>query len=91
MIVTMLFELTIGFFSSLEPMEADFSALMQSIDFIGNAISGGIDLLIMIAGAQTVSIIGIYLGLILVLDTFYLTYQLLWWFIKKIPLLDISQ
>lgn len=91
MIVTMLFELTIGFFDLLQPMEADFSSLMAALDYIGVFFAGGVDFLVMIAGKQTVSILGIYLGLILVLDVFYLTYQMLWWFIKKIPLLDISQ
>lgn len=92
MMLTMILELFIGLFSRMEPLDADLiTPFSEVLELIGEYISLGIDFLIMIMGSTAVRFLGSYLVLIVLLDSFYLAYQMIWWFIKKIPMIDIDQ
>lgn len=82
----------VGFFlDSLPKIEFDFGALASYADMATTLVLQGIEVLGAFIGPQGMTALSVYLGAIIVINSFYIAYQLVWWFIKKIPLLDISQ
>lgn len=93
MMLSMVFTVLISLFNELPPLEIPdlFEQFGTVIEMFFSVIQEGLDLCIMFMGAGTVQFIGIYLGIIIIIDSFYLAYQMIWWFIKKIPMLNIKQ
>lgn len=90
MIVTALFSIFSGLFSQVEPISADFSFIVGWLEAVGPVIEEAISLFIALVGRTTASILVTYLGAVLILNAFYFSYQVVWFIIKKIPMLDIK-
>lgn len=92
MIITMLMGIVEFFFDFLPVIEfPSFDLIEQYLSVGVMYFVEGISLLTALVGTPTMQILKLYLTVVVVLNSFYLAYQILWWFIKKIPLLDISQ
>ena len=82
----------VGFFiDALPTIEFDFAQFADAFSTCFMFVLDGIDLLGTFLGSGAMSILGVYLGIIVLINSFYIAYQLIWWFIKKIPMLDIRQ
>lgn len=95
MIVSLLMGLLGAFFDILPVLEIENIAILEnlidSVDVGLNYINSGISFLGALIGHDTVFLLGLYMSLVLSIDVFYLAYQTVWFFIKKIPLIDIKQ
>lgn len=92
MIITMLLGIVGAFFDALPVIEwPSLDILNQYLGYALEYFIGGISVLQALIGAPAMSILKLYLTIVIILNSFYLAYQMLWWFIKKIPLLDIRQ
>lgn len=92
MIVSMYLGLLEVFFDALPVIEFPSLDLLMAYTSLGmQYFIEGISFLTVLIGNPSMQILKLYLTVVIVLNSFYLAYQILWWFIKKIPLLDISQ
>lgn len=91
MIQSLLFGALIGFLEDLPALETsvfgEFSAVGEYFIIF---FQSGLSLFVSLAGVNAVRFISYYLLAVIALDTFYLAYQLVWFFLKKIPMLDIK-
>ena len=91
MMVMGLLSLCKGFLSNLPKIDFDFGYLSASADFALDTIIRGIRFLGVFLGAQGLQAIYVYFGVLLAINSFYVAYQLVWWFIKKIPMINVDQ
>lgn len=92
MIFNMIFGVLLALFEELPALEVP-SLLEQFGSVLEHFVStfqSGLELCIMFMGVPAVRFLGIYLGIIWLLDSFYLAYTFVWWFITKIPMLNIK-
>lgn len=91
MIITMLFGIVGLFFDTLPVIELPSLSLLNEYLNVGMGFFfQGVSFLTVLVGIPTMQILKLYLTIVVILNSFYLAYQMLWWFIKKIPLIDIS-
>lgn len=92
MIVTALFTFFMGFFEDFTPL-----SIPQIEEFVGyfehglQLIVDGVSLLGLFIGDIGLYAIAIYLGSIVSINIFYLSWQFIWFCIKKIPMVNIRE
>lgn len=91
MMVMGLLSICKSFLSNMPKIDFDFGYLYASADFALDTIVRGIRFLGVFLGAQGLQAIYVYFGVLLAINSFYVAYQLIWWFIKKIPMIDVDQ
>ena len=91
MIVKLLLTLCKAFLANLPTMDFDFGYLIAAQEFAFDLIVDGIQLLGVFIGPNGLQAIFIYFGVLLAVNAFYIAYQLVWFFLKKLPMLNVRQ
>lgn len=93
MIITALFGLLSRFIDGLPQLELNgefFDQFAAGSTLALEYLVSGISFLASLIGNDNVRLFGFYIMLVFSINVFYLAYQLLWFFIKKIPMLNIK-
>lgn len=91
MIVKLLLSLCKSFIANLPVLDLDFGYLIAMQEFAFDLIVDGVSLLGVFIGGKGLQAIFIYFGVLLAINAFYIAYQLVWFFLKKLPMLNIRQ
>lgn len=92
MIVTALFGLIASLIDSLPTYETSaLDDLFFYAEYFVQYFEAGIDMFIAFAGVNAVRALSYFLVGVILLDAFYFAYSTLWFFIRKIPQLNIRE
>lgn len=90
MILSGLFQWFYQVFSMIEPLSIpNLEEIVGGYVDIVNYVVQGVSLLRYFAGDTAILALSIYLVVVAAINTFYLAYQILWFIITKIPMLNV--
>ena len=92
MILSGLFQWFYQIFSMVEPLTIPNLDYIVGgyVDIVDLAVQG-VSLLRYFAGDTAIFFLSIYLAVVAAINVFYMAYQILWFIITKIPLLNVKQ
>lgn len=93
MLLKKIFDILLSFLDSIIPdMDASpfFAALVNVFEQLVPILSNGIAILRMFLGSTALNTLSVFLGVMLLLNFFYMMYSFIMWVVSKIPFLGIK-
>lgn len=91
MILNALFVWFMGLLNLVEPIVIpNIEVILDVFNTAVDTVCDGVSLLGLFIGDVGLYAISLYLGFVLALELFYLAYQVVWFIVKKIPMLNVD-